>query len=168
MSDRAESAGFSGSTAGAGGSAGVVPKQVNAAFWLYIASAVLSLIALIIGVATVGSLKSAIQQQGSTNGQQMSDSAVNAAIGVSITLTVIFGILYIAAYVIFAIFMRRGANWARIVLLIVTVLSLFGVLGGYGTGALRLILGVIATILIFLKPANEYFRSSRATRAPRA
>ncbi len=60
--------------------------------------------------------------------------------------------------------MRRGANWARIVLLIVTVLSLFGVLSGYGLGAVRVVLGVIATVLIFMKPANEYFATARSRR----
>ena len=161
MSDRTESAGVSGTAAGAGGSTVAPPPQVNAAFWLYIAGAALSLVALIISLATVGSLKSTLMQQQSG----LSDSAANAAIGISVTLAVVFGILYIAAYVLFAVFMRRGANWARIVLLIVTVLSLFGVLGGYGVGAARVIVGVIATILIFLKPANEYFRSGRAGRA---
>ena len=161
MSDRTESAGVSGTAAGAGGSTVAPPPQVNTAFWLYIAGAALSLVALIISLATVGSLKSTLMQQQSG----LSDSAANAAIGISVTLAVVFGILYIAAYVLFAVFMRRGANWARIVLLIVTVLSLFGVLGGYGVGAARVIVGVIATILIFLKPANEYFRSGRAGRA---
>jgi hypothetical protein len=60
--------------------------------------------------------------------------------------------------------MRRGANWARIVLLIVTVLSLFQVLGAYGVGGARVVVGVIATILIFLKPASEYFRAVKARK----
>jgi ABC-type Fe3+ transport system permease subunit len=168
MSDRTEPADVSGTTAAGGARSGLVPPQVNAAFWLYIVGAALSLVALIISIATIGSLKDTLQQQSSANGQQLSDSAASAAIGVSVTIAVIFGILYIAAYVLFAFFMRRGANWARIVLLIVTVLSLFGVLGGYGVGAARVIVGVIATILLFTKPANEYFRSARAGRTTRA
>lgn len=134
-----------------------MPKRVNTAFWLYIASAALSLVLLIIALATVGTVTAQVQQ--STGGKLS-----GAAVGASITVSVIFGILYIAAYVVFAVFMRRGANWARIVLLIVTVLSLFGILGGYGVGAVRAVLGVIATILIFIKPASEYFRSGRAVR----
>jgi hypothetical protein len=162
MSDRTESAGTYGTTPPTGG-ATVVPPRVNAAFWLYIAGAVLSLIALIVSVATIGSVTASLQQQ---NGGRLSGSAASAAVGAGVTIAVVFGILYIAAYVIFAVFMRRGANWARIVLLVVTVLSVFGVLGGYGLGAARLIVGVIATILIFTKPANDYFRSSRVASAP--
>ncbi|MFF9563779.1 hypothetical protein ACF1AJ_10565 [Leifsonia sp. NPDC014704] len=144
------------------------PQQVNTAFWLYIVGAALSLISLIVSLATVGSLKEAIQRQLAAQGQQVPDGAVDAGVAVSVTLTVIIGILFIAAYVLFAYFMRRGANWARIVLLVVTVLSLFDILGGFGTGAARFVVGVIATILIFLKPANDYFREVKARKLPRA
>ena len=144
------------------------PQQVNIAFWLYIAGAALSLIALVVSLATVGSLKDDLQRQLATQGQQISGSALDSIVAVSVTGAVIFGILYIVAYVLFAYFMRRGANWARIVLLVVTVLSLFGILGGFGIGAARVVVGVIATILIFLKPANDYFREVKARKQPRA
>ncbi|MEY9951005.1 hypothetical protein [Leifsonia sp. EB34] len=143
-----------------GGAAATAPKQVNTAFWLYIACAVLSLVGMIIVLASMGSMTTRLQQSG-----QVSGGTASAAVGIGVTLNVIFGILFIAAYVLFAVFMRRGANWARIVLLIVTVLSLPGILGGYGIGALQVVLGVIATILVFIKPASEYFRSGRAPRA---
>lgn len=162
MSDRmpqADVPGASAQSTPAGGNAVIAPKQVNTAFWLYIASAAVSLVLLIIALATVGSMTTQLQQSG-----QLSGSAASAAVGISVTFSVIFGILFIAAYVLFAVFMRRGANWARIVLLIVTVLSVFGILGGYGVGALRAILGIIATVLIFIKPASEYFRSGRTVR----
>lgn len=139
------------------GGAVAAPKQVNTAFWLYIASAALSLVLLIIALASVGTVTAQVQQ--STGGKLS-----GAAVGASITVSVIFGILYIAAYVLFAVFMRRGANWARIVLLVVTALSLVGIVSGYGIGAVRAVLGVIATVLIFIKPASEYFRSGRAAR----
>nr|WP_217498946.1 hypothetical protein [Leifsonia sp. C5G2] len=144
------------------------PQQVNIAFWLYIVGAALSLISLIVSLVTIGSLKDTLQRQLAAQGQQVSDTAVNGLVTVSVTIAIVFGILYIAAYVLFAVFMRRGANWARIVLLVVTVLSLFGILEGFGLGAARLVVGVIATILIFLKPANEYFREVKARKLPRA
>lgn len=165
MSDSTPPASYPASSSPAGSGAPVAPpQQVNIAFWLYIVGAALSLIALIVSLATVGSLKDDVQKQLANQGQQISDATLNATVGVSVTLAVVFGILYIAAYVLFAFFMRRGANWARIVLLIVTVLSLFGILGGYGLGAARVVVGVIATVLIFLKPANEYFAAVKASK----
>jgi len=158
----------SSSPAPAAGGPVTPPQQVNIAFWLYIVGAALSLISLIVSLATVGSLKDEVQRQLAAQGQQISDSALNATVTASVTFAIVFGILYIAAYVLFAYFMRRGANWARIVLLVVTVLSLFGILGGFGIGAARVVVGVIATILIFLKPANDYFREVKARKQPRA
>lgn len=160
MSDVPGTSAHAGGASQAGSSPAAVPAQVNAAFWLYIAGAALSLVALIIALATIGPVTAQLQRNGTLSG-----SAASAAVGVSVTISVVFGILYIAAYVLFAVFMRRGANWARIVLLVVTVLSLFGVLGGYGVGAARVVVGVIATILIFIKPASEYFRSGTAGRS---
>lgn len=165
MSDRTPPSSYPASSGPAGGNTPVAPpQQVNIAFWLYIVGAALSLISLIVSLVTIGSLKDDVQKQLASQGQQISDATLNATVGVSITFAVVFGILYIAAYVLFAFFMRRGANWARIVLLIVTVLSLFGILGGFGLGAARVVVGVIATVLIFLKPANEYFASVKARK----
>jgi hypothetical protein len=144
------------------------PQQVNIAFWLYIVGAALSLLSLIVSLVTIGASRDAIQRQIESQGQQVPNGAVDAAVGIGITFAIVFGILYIAAYVLFAVFMRRGANWARIVLLVVTVLSLFGILDGFGLGAARVVVGVIATVLIFLKPANEYFAAVKASKAPRA
>ncbi len=62
------------STGNAGSAA---PRQVNTAFWLYIASAAISLIALIVSLATLGS--------------------VSGALATAVTIAVISGILYIAA-----------------------------------------------------------------------
>ncbi|MCU1584990.1 MAG: hypothetical protein JWM49_1546 [Microbacteriaceae bacterium] len=140
------------------------PQQVTTAFWLYIATAAISLVSLIVGLVTIGSSRAEIQRQMQAQGLQLSDSAINASVAVGIAITVIVGILYIGAYVLFAYFMRRGANWARIVLLIITVLSVFGILGAYGLGAVRAVLAIIATVLIFLKPANDYFREVSARK----
>jgi len=155
-----------GTGAGAGGTRAVVPapKQVTISFWLYIAAAAVSLISLIMSLASVATSRSALQHQLSSQGQKFSSSQLDALITVTTTIAVIIGIVFIAAYVIFALFMRRGANWARIVLLILTVLSLFEVASGYGLGALRAVLGVIATILIFLPAASEYFRTVKANK----
>ncbi|MEN2739247.1 hypothetical protein ABCS02_15760 [Microbacterium sp. X-17] len=136
-----------------------MPSRVNTAFWLYIACAAVSLVMMIVAIATAGAAVSQVQQSG-----KLSAGDTSAAVGVLVTTSVVVGVLYIVAYVLFAVFMRRGANWARIVLLIVTALSLTGALGLFGVGALRLVLGVVATILVFIPPASEYFRSGRAAR----
>lgn len=67
--------------------------------------------------------------------------------------------LYIIAFIVFDLFMRRGANWARIVLLIVTILGLTGVVGGFGVGAVGVLASVVAAVLTFLPASNAWFRA---------
>lgn len=143
------------------------PKQVNTAFWLYIAVGVLSLIGGIIGAAVFSGNQDQLRKQLSQGGQNVSQGAIDAGIGAGIASAIVSGIVGLALYVLFAIFLRRGANWARIVLTVLTALSLIANIitlatGNVGLGLLQVILAVIATILIFRKPANEYFQSVKA------
>jgi K+-sensing histidine kinase KdpD len=144
-----------------GSTAPAAPKQVTTAFWLYILSAVISLVALIVGIAALGSVT---ERQLAAQGTPLSGSALSAAIAAGIAIAVVTGILYIAAYVLFAFFMRRGANWARIVLLIISAISVLGIFGGNGLSAARAVLAIIATVLIFLKPASDYFAEVKARK----
>ena len=145
----------------------VAPRQVTTAFYLFIAAAALSLIALIVSVATIGGTRDAIRRQLATSGQRITESQLDSVLTVSVTLAVVFGVLFIAAYVLFAVFMRRGANWARIVLLVLTVLSLGQIASGFGMGAAQVLVSVIASVLMFLAPANQYFRAVKAAKLAR-
>ena len=144
------------------------PSRVNTAFWLYIAAAVISLIALIVSLSSVDALRTSLQTQLENQGTSVDGGTLNAAVTAAVTASVIFGLLYLAAYVLFAFLMRRGANWARIVLAVITALSLLDILSGYGLGAVRVILGIIATVLVFTAPANAYFASVKAAKANRS
>jgi hypothetical protein len=149
------------------------PSSITIAFWLYIGAALLSVIS---GIVTVVLLSSTRQstidslQNGNlsnTNGltvQQLAD----ASIAVGTTLAIITLIFWALVFVLFAFFVRRGANWARIVLTVLTVLSLINIPWGFGAGALQVVLAIIATILIWLKPASAYFAAVKASKAPRA
>jgi hypothetical protein len=154
-------------TNGSTGSSGprlAPPKRVNTAFWLYIAAAALSLVSLIVSLMTTDASRAALQEQLERQGTAVDPATLDAAIGAGVVISVVFGLLYLAAYVLFAFFLRRGANWARIVLVIITALSLFDVLSGFGVGAVRVLLGVVATVLVFTGESNEYFRSAKARK----
>jgi len=155
----------SSNTSAPGGAQTAVPQRVNTAFWLYIAAAALSLIALIVSLSTVDTLRASVEERLQQQGTEVSGATIDAAVGAGVTASVVFGLLYLAAYVLFAFFVRRGANWARIVLLVVTALSLIEVFSGYGLGAVRVALGIVATVLVFTGTANEYFRSRKSRSA---
>lgn len=142
----------------------VPPQTVTIGFWLYIVAAVLSLIGLIITLTTAGDSKVAIRRSLAAHGQTVSETTLNAALAVGIAVGVIVGLIFLAAYVLFAILMRRGANWARIILFVLTVLSLTGILGSYGIGAARVVVAIIATVLVFLGPSNQYFKAAKTRK----
>jgi hypothetical protein len=153
---------------GRSGAPVAVPTQVNTSYWLYIAAAIVSVIILLLSAFAVDATRKLIRQAAEKSGSHLTSTQLDAAATASIVFAVVLGLIFAALFVLFAVFMRRGANWARIVLLIITVLSLTGAAGSYGLGILRLILGVVATVLIFMRPANEYFRAVKASRTPMA
>lgn len=149
---------------GAGGIRPAPPTQVTTAFWLYIAAAALSIVSLIISLATIGTSREAVQRQLEASGQPISGSALDAIIAGTVIISVVFAIIWVGVYVLFAFFMKRGANWARIVLTILAALSLLNILSGYGVGALQALAAIIATVLIWLRPASEYFQAVKESR----
>lgn len=149
-----------------------IPTTVNTAFWLYIASAVLSVIGGIVTIATASSGRAAIIRQLQTSnvnlhGQNI-DTLASAAVGVAIGVSIVTLIFWAVVFVLFAFFMRRGANWARIVLLVLTVVSLVNFRPGFPFGLIQVIASIVAVILIFLRPSSAWFAAIKASKAPRA
>ncbi|MHA7276956.1 hypothetical protein ACX80O_10600 [Arthrobacter sp. Hz1] len=142
---------------------GPAPKEVERAFWLIIAAGVLSFLSSIIGVLSV--------------------PAQGPAGGAGIAFTLVFAAVATGIYILLAIFIRKGHNWARITATVLAALSvliyLFGLLslsmlegsdllqgqelatpGPLETviGILALLLGVAGVVMTFLKPARPYFQ----------
>jgi len=128
------------------------PTPVNAAFWIWVAEAILEVILAIIVMIGVSAAASLLTSDSATAGVIM-----GTAIGVGIVMIIIA-----ALRILFAVYMRRGRNWARIVL---TVLGVLGVLGGISSlvqGSWFYLITVAATIvaivLMFVPTANPWFR----------
>lgn len=147
------------------------PRTVNIAFWLYVVGAVLSVVSGIITLATIGAQRDqaldAVRNSDQANGQN-AQSLVDGIIAAATVWAIITLIFWAVTFVLFAYFMRRGANWARIVLTVLTALSLLNILAGYGVGFLQFAATVVAVVLMWLRPSNEYFAAVRASKAPRA
>ncbi|WP_146071663.1 hypothetical protein [Cryobacterium sp. Y50] len=143
------------------------PQQVRMAFWLYLLAALAALIGGVVRAATAGADRSVIESQLATSGVAVSTSTIDAVITTVIIVAIIVAIIWMIAFVIFALFMKRGAGWARIVLTILAALSLTSVTGSFGLGALQAVAAVVATVLVWLRPAREYFQAVKASRVPR-
>lgn len=146
----------------------VKPKAVETAYLLWLVAAGVSILSSILGFftaeaileETLGDLgpefRAAIEAQGPSYGG------------------LIFSLVIAAVWVVVVMQMRKGANWARILLTVLGVISvLFGILGVFvlfSVGFLGIIQGllslvgyaaIVGGIIFMFKPeSNQYFKAS--------
>jgi hypothetical protein len=142
---------------------GAAPAPVTNAVRLMFTQAGLSVLGFIVLLATKDTLRKEILKKNSDYSAQKLDDVVNAAIAIGIVIGIIFTVLY----VLLALQVGKGKNWARVV---TWVLAGLGVLSGLVSltqpePALSRVLSIIGllidiAIIAFLlqKPSNEYFR----------
>jgi hypothetical protein len=145
-----------------------VPSSVNAAFWLYLAGALVGVVSTAVAaVLAFHRLQQGVLPGALGQGASASPEVAIATLAVALTLgIVVVGLISVAAYVVFAVLMRRGANWARIVLTVLSGIALVsGIVGLLSLNLLNLVvtvLVVIAAVLLYAPASNAYF----APRAP--
>jgi hypothetical protein len=132
----------------------VAPIEVKTSFWLWLVEVVISIVMGIIVIA-VGSAAPDVLK--AADGSEM---VATISAGVAGAAVIIGGLLR----GLFAVFMLRGRNWARIVL---TVLGLLGAILGLvqiaQSGWLVIVAAIVAlaaVILMFVGKANAYFRKT--------
>lgn len=132
-----------------------LPKEVNLAFWLIIGAGILGLIGIPFNIAAA---KEAADSQLPASGANITPEEFNTMLT---AVVVVFAVVGAALYALIAVFVRKGANWARIVATVFAVISLTNLFGGLVITVLQVLLGMAAVVLLYLKPSNEYFRASR-------
>jgi hypothetical protein len=151
-----------------------VPGPVNGAFIIYL----LNVIAAIVGIflSASSSIWDDATRDANSNGATLS---VGALKGTVIAIGVVFALLFL----FFALMMRGGRNWARIVL---TVLSGLSIISGFtarttvtvndhtytsssstAVSWIGVVLSIIAIVLMYLAASNAYFRAAKAARTGR-
>jgi len=145
------------------------PKEVVWATQLMFLRVAIGLISAIVAFASGDSIKDEIRRSSPNFTQDQIDSAYNLVVG----LAIFFGLIFAVLYILLAIQVRKGKNWARIVTWVLAglgVLSgLFG-LAGPGTGLdmlislLLLVVDAAIIVLLLLRPSNEYFAAQKAPR----
>jgi hypothetical protein len=140
------------------------PRSVQTAVRLMYAGAALDAIGVILGLATIGSLKSAIVKHSS---KQLTANQIHGLEIFSIVGTVVIGLIAIGLWLWMAWANGRGRNWARIVSAVlfgIDTLSLLlsftraNVIGALILGVLVWLAGLGAVILIFNKESTPFFR----------
>jgi hypothetical protein len=149
------------------------PKQINLAFWFLIGSAVAGLIALPLSIAWMNSPEylEYLETVARDLGVDVDPTYLSASIASATATSVVSGIIGLAVRVGLAFLVRAGFNWARIVITIFAVLSLFSLIGLFVTGPVVGVLNlaaiaatIAAVVLLFMKPSSEYFARKKAYR----
>ncbi|MGO8885283.1 MAG: hypothetical protein ACLPUO_15130 [Streptosporangiaceae bacterium] len=142
------------------------PQSVLTAVKLMYAGAAVSVLGLIISLATVGSVKSAIRSADPT----YTSSQLHAAEVLIITVAVIEALVGVGLWLWMAWANKRGRNWARIVATVLFALNTLGlvlnlarphtIIGTVYSTVLWLI-GLSAIILLWRKESSPYFAAPK-------
>lgn len=142
------------------------PSVLNAVKLMWVGAGI-SLISVIIGLVTIGSLKTAIEQAN----PDLSSSQVSAVATASVAAVVIVGLLGVGLWIWLAQMSKAGKNWAR-----VTGTVLFGIdtlfqlisftrsaaLAGRIPGLIVWLVGLGAVILLWQRQSSDYFKGQAA------
>ena len=139
------------------------PAPVLIAFWIWIASAVLSLVSAVLTPREKSEIVAALN---TSKPQGLAPSQYVQYANTLITVSIVTLVLFAALYVFFAYKVRAGRNWARMTL---TVLMVIGVAYDAYTGTLfssgiGLLISAVAVILVYLPPSSAYFAARRRLR----
>ncbi|MGW6937267.1 hypothetical protein ACWGE0_44965 [Lentzea sp. NPDC054927] len=144
------------------------PPTITAAMWIWIAAAVLSVaIGPVLMLTNMDYLIAQDATSSTADGRQAAELGLQA-----VTAVVGFGMLIAAApYIAFAVVLRNGHNWARILLTILGMLGLVAMVAitlvglqapswqaGVTIGIVVIGLTVAAVVLQFLPASNKFVR----------
>jgi hypothetical protein len=142
------------------------PQSIQTAVKFMYAGAALSAISLIVGLATVGSLKSAIKSAD----PKFTASQVHSAEVVGVATVVIFGLIGIGLWIWMARANGAGKSWARVVASVLFGISTLELLlGGVRANSwfnllfegLVWLIGLGAIIFLYRRDSSEYYAASR-------
>ena len=138
--------------------AGPVPRQVEASFWLWIASAVV----FVAGYALVFFLRGSVIDDAIKKNTNPSVTAEQIRSGTTTAFTILLvgSIVFAALYILFAWKARQGARSARTWLTVLMALTLIvQLLLGLGSivTLLATLIGLVALVLLYLPKVAPFF-----------
>ncbi|QTF72510.1 hypothetical protein [Arthrobacter woluwensis] len=130
------------------------PQKVEISFWLIIAAGVLNLIGAILGAMFISDTA---QYRDLVRQMEQSGGSADSLRSMVTLMAIVFGVVQLALYLLVAFFVRKGANWARILGTVFAALSLMGLFGGNVVNIIVVVMGVAAIVLLYLKDTSPYF-----------
>ncbi len=152
------------------GAKGPAPREVMTGFWLIIAAGIVTFLSTVLTVFSTSDDPLATLPP--EDRQMMEDAGVTAELMRSsfVTVGVVVAAIALLIYVLLAVLIRKGKNWARIIATVFAAVSALGLLLTLVTGAafsspLNLLnmlgsLAGIAGVVMLYRPASQpYFRT---------
>lgn len=154
----------------AGPPAAAQPPSIQTAVRLMWAGAALSVVSLVIGLLTLGSLKDNIREQLIDNNDTYSQSDLDTAYNVAIGSVIVVSLLGVALWLLMARANGNGSKWARVVATALGVLNVLFVIVAVAQGqstTLSLVISVIGAglaiailVLLWRKESTEFYNAN--------
>lgn len=152
-----------------GGSAMIPrPWTVSTSVVLFLVAAALRLVSALFGLVGVQAahdeaLRQVLEQ---AQGAPLNRALVEAGLWTGVVVSVVGALFFVIGIPAFALQLRKGAAWARWVLLAFTVLALSWLLLADAVAAVGFVLLVVATVLAFVPRSTAWYRAERERRIP--
>lgn len=143
---------------------GGMPKLVNTAFWLIVASGVVWVVSLLIGLATLDTpdVRNMFDQQMAASGTKVDFNSIK---GFLVGTIVVFAVVSAGLYALVAINVRKGKNWARILGTVFAALSVFSIYP-LSLGTIAALAGIAGIVMLYLPATSPYFQKPQPFAQP--
>lgn len=145
------------------------PSSIRTAVRLMFVGAAVSLISLVISIATLGSLKDDIRDELVKDDPNVSQSTIDAAYGVTIGIAVVLGTIGVLLWLWMAWKNGQGRSWARVVATVLGALNVIFTLLSFTSAnaepvvqvfsAINLVLAVLILVLLWRKDSTEFYNA---------
>jgi hypothetical protein len=142
------------------------PASVQTAVKLMYAGAVVSALSLVVGLATIGSLRTALRNAY----PKFTSSQLHTVEVTTVVFIVIFGLIGVGLWIWMAMANKRGGNWARITATVFFGLNTLSLLAGFArpeplasrlVGLLIWLIGLGAVFMLWRAESTEFFKAPR-------
>ncbi len=142
------------------------PPSVQTAVKLMYAGAVVSALSLVVGLATIGSLRADLR----TAYPNVSSSQLHTVEVATVVFIVIFGLIGVGLWIWMALANQRGGNWARITATVFFGLNTLSLMAGFArpepvasrlVGLLIWLIGLGAIVLLWRAESSAFFKTPR-------
>ncbi len=141
------------------------PREVDVSFWLWVATVVFGVLSTLLLLVNFEAMRTLALDVARQTNPSVEAAAAQDVMTLGLIIGLAIGFVFNVAQLVLALLMRKGRNWARVVLTVPTVLSVLLLLlslptSGFNRAAaiVQTLLVVAATLFMFLPAANPWFR----------